>query len=619
MRSTALAVLLAVFLPTLAACGSGSSKLPGGASEPPGGAAPGPETSPTMLIEGGSVWKLLDDGSDQGSAWRDPDFDAAAWRSGPSKLGYGDGDESTVVGFGPDPANKFATTYFRKEFEIADAAAVAGTLLELLADDGAVVYLNGVEIVRDNMPAGPIGYRTNATFAISGTTERIRASYTFDPSLLREGRNVLAVEVHQANVSSSDLSLDVELVVSTGAPVLVRRPYLQQATPTSVIVRWRTLRSSQSRVFYGTSPGALNRVVGSDEETTEHEVTLIGLSPETTYYYGVGTDAALSSGGDEAHHFRTPPPRGTRRPFRMWVIGDSGTADANARAVRDAYEALTGPSRTDVWLMLGDNALESGNDAQYQAAVFDMYPELLRTTPLWPAFGDRDGVSADSSGQSGPYFDIFSLPGSGEAGGQPSGTEAYYSFDFANVHFICLDSSLAASPGSPMLSWLASDLAQTSADFVVAYWHQPPYTKGSEDSDERASGPMFYMRTHVLSILDQARVDLVLCGHSHVYERSFPLRGHYGTADQLESGMTRNSGDGREDGSGAYVTSGTSGTVYVVLGCSGSTIGGPLDYPAMFSSLESLGSLVIDVDGLRLDARFLDETGAVRDYFTIRK
>ena len=116
------------------------------------------------------------------------------------------------------------------------------------------------------------------------------------------------------------------------------------------------------------------------------------------------------------------------QPTRIWVIGDSGTADANAAAVRDAYLNFTGTRHTDLWLMLGDNAYESGTDAEYQNAVFNMYPTLLRQSVLWPTFGNHDGIASNSASQSGPYYDIFSLPRNGEAGGVASGTEAYYSF-----------------------------------------------------------------------------------------------------------------------------------------------------------------------------------------------
>jgi hypothetical protein len=307
------------------------------------------------------------------------------------------------------------------------------------------------------------------------------------------------------------------------------------------------------------------------------------------------------------------------------VIGDSGTANDKAAAVRDAYLAYSGWDETDVWLMLGDNAYNDGTDAQFQAAVFAMYPTLLRRTPLWPTFGNHDAHTASSATQSGPYYDIFTLPRLGEAGGVASGTEAYYSFDWGNVHFVCLDSQGSPrQPGGAMLTWLEADLASTQQDWIVAYWHHPPYSKGSHDSDSPLETPLLQMREWVLPVLEAHGVDLVLAGHSHSYERSRLLDGHYGLSTTLGSGMVLDAGDGDPAGDGAYQKGKLGptphdGAVYAVAGSAGTTSGGTLDHPVMVVSLNVLGSLVLDADGSRLAGRFLDSTGAVRDHFEIER
>src|SRR5215211_7976269 len=122
----------------------------------------------TTLVPAGATWKYLDNGSDQNTAWRANSFDDAAWAAGPAQLGYGDGDEATVVGFGPNSANKYITTYFRRSFNVADAGAFASLTLRLLRDDGAVIYLNGAEVWRSNMPAGAVGSGTLASVAVGG-------------------------------------------------------------------------------------------------------------------------------------------------------------------------------------------------------------------------------------------------------------------------------------------------------------------------------------------------------------------------------------------------------------------------------------------------------------------
>lgn len=159
----------------------------------------------------GSEWRYLDDGSNQGTAWRHLNFDDDAWKQGGSELGYGDGDEATVIEFGPDPKDKFITTYFRKTFRIADKSEVKALTLYLLRDDGAVVYLNGDRIVRSNMPK-TYTYLTRASNVVGNDGETTYHTYDVSPSKLTNGENIIAVEVHQQNPKSSDLSFDMELI-----------------------------------------------------------------------------------------------------------------------------------------------------------------------------------------------------------------------------------------------------------------------------------------------------------------------------------------------------------------------------------------------------------------------
>src|SRR5262245_49502785 len=174
------------------------------------GGSTSPLFSDDLLVPAGSIWKFLDNGTDQGSAWRNPAFDDRAWTSGPAQLGYGDGDETTVVSFGTNPTNRYITSYIRHVFTGAHPA-YATLSLELLRDDGAVVYLNGDEVLRDNMTSGTIGYRTKASSSVNGAAESTFYRATVPASNLIAGSNVLAVEIHQANTNSSDISFDLVL------------------------------------------------------------------------------------------------------------------------------------------------------------------------------------------------------------------------------------------------------------------------------------------------------------------------------------------------------------------------------------------------------------------------
>lgn len=574
------------------------------------------------LVPAGSVWRYLDTGADAGTAWTSLAYDDSGWRTGAAQLGYGDGDEVTTVRYGSS-SNKYVTTYFRHTFAVADPSAYPHLSLRVLRDDGAVVYLNGVEILRSNMPGGSILSSTLASSALGEPDESAWSTTAIPSSLLVAGLNVLAVEIHQADRSSSDISFDLSLAVGgPGQALVTRGPYLQRGSPTGIVVRWRTDTSTGSYVDYGPAPDNLLWTAGTPAPTTEHSVELAGLQPDTTYYYAIGTGSARLAGADGQHSFVTSPTTGTARPARIWVIGDSGTADASAAAVRNAYQAWTGTQPTDFWLMLGDNAYDDGTNAEFQAAVFDMYPQMLRTSVLWPSIGNHDAVSSRSSTQTGPYFDAFTLPTTGEAGGAASGTEAYYSFDQGNIHVIVLDSSDSSlSATGPMATWLRADLAQNTLPWVIAVVHHSPYAKGSRDSDNDFE--MTQIRERFLPILEQGGVDLVLGGHSHDYERSYLIDGHYGYSSTFTAAYVKNGGDGREDGTGAYrKPAGVphQGTVYAVVGISGApSQSGSRDHPAMPIGFVTLGSLVIDVNGARLDATLIDHQGVRRDYFTIIK
>ncbi len=171
------------------------------------------------IIEKGSVWSYLDDGSDAGTVWRGLDYDDSAWKSGPAELGYSNAPV-TIVSFGNDPANKYITTYFRHRFNLDNPNIFTNLVLGLKRDDGAVVYINGEEVLRSNMPQGNINYLTLASSAVGGIDESAFFIYNISPRFLVAGTNIIAVEVHQNSPSSSDLSFDLYIYGTSKAPDL---------------------------------------------------------------------------------------------------------------------------------------------------------------------------------------------------------------------------------------------------------------------------------------------------------------------------------------------------------------------------------------------------------------
>ena len=166
---------------------------------------------PATLVSQGSTWNYSATGIDLPANWVTAGYNDAAWPSGPAKLGYGDGDEATVIGYGPDPNNKYVTTFFRHTFQVTSAASYSNLKVGLRRDDGGIVYFNGTEIFRSNMPEGPIGFSTFASAVVGGADETTFYEHPVDPSLLVDGANILAVRIHQVGGNSSDLSFDLYL------------------------------------------------------------------------------------------------------------------------------------------------------------------------------------------------------------------------------------------------------------------------------------------------------------------------------------------------------------------------------------------------------------------------
>ncbi len=592
-----------------------------------------PVTNQLVSLTGS--WRYTTNNVDA-SAWTAVGYNDSSWKGPSNALFYIESatlpaGKNTRLPARPD-GHPTPCYYFRTSFSLTALNDLVALHVTHLTDDGAIFYLNGVEIQRVRMSAGSVGYETEALDTPPDGDATAFESFTVVGASLTNlvvGVNVLAVRVHQHGTDSSDVVFGAKVsTVSDPSPViqLTRGPYMQVCTPSSVVFRWRTNFGENSRVACSTGvPGASVVVVSDAARVTEHEVTVTGLMPDTLYYYSVGSVSRMLAGADTCS-FRTHPLPGQPKPLRLWVTGDAGTADDHAQAVRDAFESANGTNAVHAWLQLGDNAYMEGTDEQYQAAMFDMYAARLRQTPVWTTTANHETYSTDWNGRY-PYLNIFTVPTLGEAGGVASGTALYYSFDVGMVHVISLDSMLSdRSPDGEMASWLRADLAAATNRWLIAFFHHPPYTKGSHDSDSETE--LIEMRQNIVPLLEAGGVDLVLSGHSHSYERSFLLNGHYGEAASLTDAMLLNSGSGRLSGNaGAYdkpkaaggTPEGNRGTVYAVVGCSGKTSGGSLDHPAMFDSENNLGSMVLDITPERLDALFLRDTGATNDWFTIAK
>jgi hypothetical protein len=416
----------------------------------------------------------------------------------------------------------------------------------------------------------------------------------------------------------------------TVGPALLRGPYLQCATPVSMMIRWRTDVSARSRVRYGQSPDALAATADDSSLVTEHKVLLTGLAPGTRYYYAVGgIKDTLSAGA--ANYFYTLPATGSTATVRIGAFGDCGNNSVNQRAVRDQFLKALDTSHLNAWILLGDNAYTDGTDAEFQSNFFNIYKEtLLKNVPLFPAPGNHDYHDKDFSAavaqktHSVAYYQDFTVPQNGEAGGVPSNTQAFYSYDLGNAHFLSLDSygkeekeyRLYDTLG-PQVQWIKKDLEayrHRGRGFIIAYWHHPPFTMGSHNSDKEAE--LVHIRENFIRILERYGVDLVLCGHSHDYERSRLIHGYYGDEASFDSTQYALS-----PGAGPYIKEpGGPGTIYVVSGSAGKLGGHQAAFPhkaMIFSDADHGGATLLEITGQRLDLKWICADGVIRDHFTM--
>ena len=424
-------------------------------------------------------------------------------------------------------------------------------------------------------------------------------------------------------------------------PKLLRGPYLQVATSNSIVIRWRTDAAERGVVRYGTKRDSLVNTVENSKITTEHIITLTGLQPRTRYYYSIG-GLTHTLQADSNTFFVTLPVPGTVGKYRIGAFGDCGNNSVNQKNIRDQFVRYLGNHNMDSWILLGDNAYESGTDAEYQKNFFEVYQkEFLSKYPLFPAPGNHDYRDIDKYrglsqlGQEVAYYKNFSMPVNGEAGGVPSRSPAYYSFDVGNVHFLSLDSYGKEDSAyrmfdtlSPQVQWIKKDLeANINKTWVVAYWHHPPYTMGSHNSDRETE--LIKIRENFIQILERYGVDLILCGHSHSYERTKLIKGHYGAEATFTSVKHElNASTGKYDGkanSCPYIKEplDNQGTVYVVSGSAGkidSRTQTTFPHDAMFySNATEGGALMLEVEGNRLDVKWICADGKVRDHFTMMK
>ena len=423
-------------------------------------------------------------------------------------------------------------------------------------------------------------------------------------------------------------------------------------------VLWRTDASNVGRVYYGSSEAnVMDNMIDESVSDTDHVINITGLNSNTTYYYAVAEGSTILAGADAVHHFNTSPEIGTVQPISAWVIGDFGKGSSKQNAVRDAFLNHVGDDMPDLWLWLGDNVYDDGTDQEYTDKIFGetfgysaVYPQI----PFMATPGNHDYgtvldllTGANPPDHDGPYFDLIDVPTNGEIGGVPSGYELYYSFDYGNVHFVSLNSEIgsvaplnpewdwtgtnpfASFSSSPFTDWLHADLQANNQPWVVAFVHQPPHTDGSHESGVFYEVYMQAIRENICPILETYGVDLLIAGHSHVYERSYLINGFYALpADFVASEHVVDGSSGKLSEGTPYIKyfdgpNPNLGTLYIVQGNSGSNEpDAGLEHPVMYYGHgcdTCVGSTMLRANGDTLSGYYLTKDGEILDDWTIIK
>ena len=317
-------------------------------------------------------------------------------------------------------------------------------------------------------------------------------------------------------------------LMSTASPTvqssatLVRGPYLQQVGASQAVVVWATREPGPASVTYrvGTGPTSTAQATTTFRSSSstgitnyyQHEASLTGLSASTTYQYDLRVGAADPTSG-VVDSFRTAPADGSGT-IRFVTFGDSG----NGSSAQSQIANLINGEAFDLAIHNGDIAYSNGTYAQFESFFFPYYRNWLRRVAIFPAIGNHD----ERTGSATPYRTLFALPRDGASPAFPNNAERFYSFDFGPVHFVSLDTEaafLSTTRRQEQLAWLAEDLANAqSQPWRIVFFHRPPYSSGAEHGSDVA------IRQAVGPILERYRVQVVLNGHEHSYERTVPWR-----------------------------------------------------------------------------------------------
>ncbi|MEK0317911.1 S-layer homology domain-containing protein [Cohnella sp. 56] len=606
----------------------------------------------SVLLAKNTGWKVMDTGADLGTAWRDAQADDSAWTVKQAPLGYPVGKSAEpfgavgggLIGYGPDSAHKYPTTYFRTTFQaganLSDYRKIVGTFG---VDDGVVLYLNGIETYRFNMPAGEPTYETFSAETLNDP-ETVTADLTAAfQGVLKSGTNVLAVEVHQRSASSSDLYWDMQLVANpentdggTGGGTADPKPFNvalnfngdprtdlgfgyytdPSVTGTKLEVVEAaldpdsTFPAGVTAVFEGASTtvnvfkSSSDKSGGKATSYSSHKVKATGLKPGTTYRYRLGDGAA--DRWSEMRTFRTEDadlqsfhfiyatdPQGTTAPeYVTW----KHTLDEAMKTVPDPR-----------FLIVTGDLVDNGDLENQWSWLLDTPKDILRSLPIAPILGNHESKGYNN------FAYHFNTPNLSATNALPEGS--VYAYDYGPATFFVLNTEYSGAKSADLpiyeaqVNWLRSEAAKSDKKWKIVMFHKSPYSVANHVND---SDVVFY-RNNLTKVFDELGIDAVLSGHDHTYTRSYPM---YDNVPQTDTYV---------DSDGNAVN--PKGTLYMVTNAAGDkryTPGkGPFPYAAKFGqpNKEMFTDVSVTADTLSLKTYTTLENGTtdLYDTYSIKK
>ncbi len=452
----------------------------------------------TIIVPYGATWKYLDDGSDQGTSWSETGFNDALWAEGIAEFGYNEGDEATVVSYGPSSNDKHITTYFRHYFDLENPLQTKNLLLNLLRDDGAVVYLNGSEIVRSNIPPGDVNYQTLASSSGRGSHQ-----YLVSAGNLVAGTNVLSVETHLKEEDAKAMSFNMELATSDSVLGITRKaPYLIYTGVNSEMqILWQSNYTYSSNIEWGTDTdysmgNAQTREYGNDHQ---HRYKITDLKTSTKYYYRVIVETDTFTG----NFYTGPKSEATKTTFLAYGDTRSNPADHDKVAERIIAAYQKDENAQTIIINSGDLVRNGDDEEDWDRQFFDPsyknIQKLFGTLPYLAAMGNHE--------KTGQLFAKY-YP-------HPFYTDRYYwSFDYGPAHIVIIDQYTPYSSGSAQYQWLENDLSATGKHWKFIIMHEPGWSAKEWRNNED-------VQKYIQPLCKKYGIQMVIVGHNHFYARAY--------------------------------------------------------------------------------------------------